>query len=130
MLVSIYAKVPSKSVQHLSVKRLDVSFIPHDPDCIQKLDQLLSLLPNLKRLFIKICITHFDFDQLSRVLKQRVIHLHHLQCEIHVNMIPIQFNNIRRYHPLFENIDLKDIDDTDDCPCDGLKLCVNGKKKE
>ena len=130
MLVSIYAKAPSKSVQHLTVKRLDVSFIPHDPEWKEKLDQLLSLLPNLKQLFLKICVRHIDFDQLSCILKQRIIHLNSLQCDIHANMIPIRFQNIQRYHPLFKNIDLKDIDDTGNCPCDGLKLCVNGKGKE
>jgi hypothetical protein len=129
MLVSIYSKAPTKPVQHLSVKRLDVSFIRRDPDWLEKFDQLLSLLPNIKQLFINICVIRIDFDQLSRILKQRLIHLCYLQCEIHAIAIPIKFNNLRRYHTLFENINLEDIDD-DDCPCGGLKLCLNGKTKE
>jgi hypothetical protein len=129
MLVSIYAKAPSKPVQNLSVERLDVSFIRQDPDWILNLDHLLTLLPNIKRLFLDICVLRIDFDQLSRILNQRIIHLYSLKCEMHAIAIPITLYNVRRYHPLFENIDLKDIDD-DECQCGGLKVCLNGKRKE
>jgi len=130
MLVSIYAKAPSKPVQHFTLKRLDASFIRQDPDWIEKFDQLLSLLPNVKRLFLDICVIRIDFDQLSRILNQRLVDLCSLKCEIHAIAIPIRFNNIQRYHPLFENIDLEDIDEDDGCQCGGLKLCLNGKRKE
>jgi len=129
MLVSIYAKAPSQPIQHFTLKRLDVSFIRQDPDWIEKFDQLLSLLPNLKRLFLDTCVIRIDFDQLSRILKHRLIHLCSLKCEIHAIAISIRFDNVRRYHPLFENIDLEDIDD-DNCQCGGLKVCLNGKTKE
>ncbi|CAF0886740.1 unnamed protein product [Rotaria sordida] len=129
MLVSIYAKAPSKHVEILSVTRLDVSFIRRDPNWIEKFDQLLSLLPNIKRLFIDICVIHIDFNQLSRILKQRLIHLHYLQCKIHAIAFPIKINNIQQYHPLFKNIDLKEIDNND-CRCGGIKLCLNGQRKE
>jgi hypothetical protein len=129
MLVSVYAKAPSKPVQHLSVKRLDVSFIRYDPNWMENFDQLLSLLPNIKQLFLDICVIRIDFDQLSRILNQRLIHLCHLKCEIHANAFPAKLNNVRSYHRLFENLDLKDIDDNE-CQCTGLKLCLNGKRKE
>lgn len=124
MLVSIYAKAPSKPVQHLSVKRLDVSFIRCDSNWLEKFDQLLSLLPNIKQLFLEICIIRVDFNQLARILRQRLNHLCYLQCEIHAIAISIKWDNIRSYHPLLENID------DNYCQCGGLKLCVNGKRKE
>jgi hypothetical protein len=126
MLVSIYAKTPSKPIQNLSVQRLTVSFIRQDSDWINKFDQLLSLLPNLQKLFLQICIIRMDFDRLSRILKQRVRHLQSLECEIHAIEIPVKFLNLQRYHPLMENIHFEDIDD---CQCGGLKLCINGKMK-
>ncbi|CAF0819223.1 unnamed protein product [Rotaria sp. Silwood1] len=129
MLVSIYAKAPSKPIESLSVTRLDVSFIRGDPEWIEKLDQLLSLLPNIKRLFIDTCVIHIDFNELSRILKQRLLHLRFFKCEIHAIAFPVLIYNVRRYHPLFENIDLQDIDDND-CRCGGIKLCLNGQKKE
>ncbi|CAF2396213.1 unnamed protein product [Rotaria sp. Silwood2] len=129
MLVSIYTTSPSKSVKNLSVKRLDVSFIRRDPDWIEKFDQLLSLLPNVKRLFIDVCVMQIDFNQLSRILRQRLIHLRYLQCEIHAIAFPIHINNIRRYHPLFENINLQNINEND-CRCNGMKLCLNGHRKK
>lgn len=130
MLVSIYAKVPIKPVQNLSVQRLDVSFIRQDPDWIEKFDQLLSLLPSLKQLLLDICLLHIDFNKFSRILKQRLIDLSSFKCEIHANIFPIKLNNnIQRYHPLFKNIYLKDINDNE-CQCNGLKLCINGKKKK
>jgi hypothetical protein len=129
MLVSIFAKAPTKPMQHLSVKRLRVSFIRHDPNWMEKLDQLLSLLPNIERIFIEICIIQIDFEQFSRILKQRLIHLCYFECEIHAVAIPIRFTSVQRYHPLFQNIHLEDVDE-EDCQCGGLKLCLNGKKKE
>ncbi|CAF3365854.1 unnamed protein product [Rotaria sp. Silwood1] len=89
MLVSIYAKAPSKPIESLSVTRLDVSFIRGDPEWIEKLDQLLSLLPNIKRLFIDTCVIHIDFNELSRILKQRLLHLRFFKCEIHAIAFPV-----------------------------------------
>ncbi|CAF0745293.1 unnamed protein product [Adineta steineri] len=128
MLVSAYAKAPSKPVQYLSVKRLNVSFIRGDPDWTKKLDQLLSLLPNIKQLFIDTCVIYIDFNELSRVLSQRLIHLCYLQCEIHALGIPTKWNNVQSYHPLFKNINLGGFDDNN-CKCGGFKIYLNGKKK-
>ncbi|CAF3608033.1 unnamed protein product [Adineta steineri] len=44
-----------KHLQYLLVKRRNVSFIRDDPDWTKKLDQLLSLLPNIKQLFLNTC---------------------------------------------------------------------------
>ncbi|CAF3329820.1 unnamed protein product [Rotaria socialis] len=128
MLVSIYAKAPTKPIQSSSVKRLNVSFICGDPNWLDNFDHLLSLLPNIKRLFFHACVVQMDFNRLSSILNKRLLHLRYFQCEIHSIRFPIKLNTLRRYHSLFNNIDLENIDDND-CRCDGLKICINGEKK-
>ena len=128
MLVSAFAKTSERLTSHLNVRRVDVSFIPHDIVWLDKLDQLLSFLPNTQRLTIKVCLLQVDFDRLSRILHQRSQQLMDFKCEIHAITIPIKFRRLRRYHPLFQMIDFEEIGDDDLCHCDGLKLCLLGRR--
>ena len=129
MLVCLFAEPPRVPIQGLSVRRLGVSFYSHDPSWMEKIDQLLSLLPNVKQLSIRACSIFVDFPELSAVLKRRLPHLDTLKCAFHVIAILPGIEDIERLHPLFRNYRSELIGDRDRrCKCTGMKLCLSGKK--